>query len=170
MMTNTDTIQNGENEEMISSDEVHAPDELTTTRKERDEYLEGWRREKADFINYKKEESARLAYIAKFGNEELVRDLLQVLDSFELSLTALEKQGPVEKGVYMIKGQLEDILRRKGLERISVSVGDEFDPRIHEAVSSIETEGRAGTVAEEVEGGYALQGKVIRAARVKIVK
>lgn len=145
-------------------------DELTSLRRERDEYLDGWRRAKADLINYKKEESQRFEAIARFAHEDLLRDILPVLDSFELAITALEKQGTVEKGVYMIKGQLEDVLRRRGLARIKVSRGDEFDPHRHEAVAMIEAEGAPGTVHEEVEAGYLLHDKILRPARVRLIK
>ena len=64
-------------------------EELEKISKERDEYLDGWRRSKADLINYKKEELKRLEEMAKFGNEEVIRDLISVLDSFELALVTL---------------------------------------------------------------------------------
>src|SRR5581483_11286000 len=72
-------------------------------KRQRDEYLAGWQRAKADFINYKKEEVARLQEVAKYGSEDLIRDLVTVLDNFDLGLRAMEKQGPVEKGVYLIR-------------------------------------------------------------------
>ena len=94
-------------------------EELEKISKERDEYLDGWRRSKADLINYKKEELKRLEEMAKFGNEEVIRNLISVLDSFELALVTLEKsEGKVEKGIYLIKTQLEDILKRRGLQKM----------------------------------------------------
>jgi len=149
--------------------------ELEKSIRERDEYLDGWKRVKADFINYKKEELARLEEIVKFGSEDVIRDLIPVLDSFELGLASLEKAGPVEKGVYMIKGQLEDVLRRRGLEKIKVTPGEVFNPVYHESVGTVEANistasYQSGTVAEEVETGYVLQSKVLRPARVRLVK
>jgi len=161
-----DELKNGESLDEGSA----APNELENAKRERDEYLDGWRRAKADLINYKKEESQRFEAVARFAHEEFLRDILPVLDSFELCLAALEKQGSVEKGVYMIKGQLEDVLRRRGLSRITVSRGEDFDPHRHEAVAMIETDGTSGTVHEEVEAGYMLYDKVIRPARVRLVK
>jgi molecular chaperone GrpE len=93
------------------------------------------------------------------------------LDSFELSIAALEKQEEaVDKGIYMIKGQLEDVLKRRGLERIKAKKGDMFDPQYHEAISSVESEGESGTILEEIEAGYTLYGKVIRASRVRTIQ
>ncbi len=145
-------------------------EELEKVSKEKDEYLDGWRRSKADLINYKKEELKRLEEVAKFGNDDVIKELVSVLDSIDLGMIALEKIGPVEKGFYMIKSQLEDILKRRGLVRIKVAVNDKFDPLHHEAVASIEGVGVSGSVAEEVETGYMMYDKVLRPVRVKLFK
>lgn len=146
-------------------------EDLDKISRERDEYLDGWRRSKADLINYKKDELKRLEEMAKYGNEELIRDLISVLDSFELAISTLEKSGSkIEKGVYMIKAQLEDILRRRGLNKIKVALNDKFDPNYHEAVGTLEGDGESGNIAEEVEAGYLLYNKVLRPVRVKIFK
>jgi len=145
--------------------------ELEKLSKEKDEYLDGWKRSKADLINYKKDELRRLEEVAKFGSEEVMRDLISVLDSFELALSTLEKSdAKVEKGIYMIKNQLEDILKRRGLQRIKVAKGDKFDPSYHEAIGSVEEVGSSGAIAEEIEAGYMLYDKVLRPTRVKLFK
>src|SRR6202142_1889475 len=108
--------------------------EMTASR---DEYLAGWQRSKADFINYKKEEMKKMEDIARYGNEDLIKDLISVMDNFDLGLRSLEKAGPVEKGIYLIRSQIEDILKKRGLEKISMKVGDQFDPMIAEALSEI---------------------------------
>lgn len=137
---------------------------------EKEEYLGGWKRAKADFINYKKDELKRLKEIVKFGNEDLIRDLITVLDSFDLGLAAMEKEGKAVKGMYMIRAQLEDMLKKRGLERVMISVGQPFDPGLHESIASVESDLKSGTIVEEVERGYLLHGRVIRPARVKIAK
>ncbi len=157
---------NKEKEEENGEEEL---DELTECQKQCDEYLEGWKRAKADFINYQKEEVKRFEAIIKFANEELIKDLVPVLDSFDLSLTVFEAQGLVEKGMYLVRSQLEDILKKRGLEKIKV-IGEKFDPAFHEAIAEVEVKAEPGTVIEEIEKGYKLNGKVIRPARVKIAK
>ncbi|MBI4094368.1 MAG: nucleotide exchange factor GrpE [Candidatus Liptonbacteria bacterium] len=152
---------------------AHDPErdiKLGECEKKRDEYLAGWQRAKADFINYKREELARLQDMAKYAVAELVEELICVLDSFDLGIAALEKQGPVEKGVYMIRVQLEDVLKKRGLERIAVKRGDRFDPSIAEVVGETDSELPEGTVVEEIEPGYRLYDKIIRPARVKVSK
>ena len=145
-------------------------DELAKCKKERDEYLDGWQRAKAEFINYKKDEIKRFETLAKFANESIIRDLINILDSFDLAIPALERESKVEKGVYLIRAQLEDALKNYGLERVIVSVGSPFDPAMQEAVAVVESDKPSGTVVEEIERGYMLNGKLIRPARVKVSK
>ena len=147
---------------------------LSKCEKERDEYLAGWQRAKADFANYKKDELKRLEELARYQTEDFVLELIGVMDNFELGIAALEKQGPVEKGIYMIKTQIEDILKRRGLMRITIRAGDKFDPAVAEAVAEVDPpaggEIPPGAVVDEIEAGYRLYDKVIRPARVRIAK
>ncbi len=162
-------VENG-NLEDLEKEISEIKEKLASAEKQRDEYLDGWKRAKADFINYKKEETERFSMFAKFGNEALILELLVVLDSFNLGLAILKDDALAEKGISLIKNQLEDLLKKHGLEKIAVSAGEKFDPGHHEAVSEIESEHLPGTIAEETEKGYTLNGKVIRPARVKVAK
>lgn len=143
---------------------------LESCERMRDEYLEGWKRTKADFINYKKGESERLESMGKFSNEMMIRDLIHILDSFDLGLTVLKEEDAGRKGMELIRSQYEDALRRYGLETIPAKAGDQFDPAKHEAVMEIESSYPPGAVAECIEKGYTLFGKVIRPTRVKLSK
>ena len=146
-------------------------EDIEKLKGECEEYLNGWKRAKADLANYKKDELKRLEELVRFANEDIIRDLLNILDSFDLALQAMEKSGEVEKGVYLIQNQLEDLLRRRGLEKMDVQEGQLFDPSMHEAV--MVTDGpdeKEGLIAEEIEKGYVLNGKVMRPAKVKVYK
>lgn len=146
-------------------------EERIRLERERQEYLEGWQRAKADFINYKKDEAKRLEEFAKYQSEGFLRNLITVLDSFDLGIAALEKQGNVEKGIYMIRTQIEDLLRTYGVAKIGLARGAPFDPVVAEAVAAAESEEVPdGHVLEEIEPGYKLREKVIRPARVKVSK
>jgi molecular chaperone GrpE len=159
------------NQQVTSSESVEElKQKLEAAEKQGNEYLEGWRRAKADYLNYKKEENGRLEQIAKYTGEDILKEMVSVLDSFDLGLRALEKAGPVEKGVYMIRAQIEDILKKRGLERIKLAPGDPFDPMTAEAIAEGDSEHPPGTVAEEIEPGYRLYDKVLRPARVKLSK
>lgn len=154
--------------------------DFETVKKERDEYLDGWQRARAELINYKKDEAKRLESTAKFANEAIVRDLLVVLDSFDLAIMALENRNQKEenkteineneRGLYLIKSQLEDILKNYGLEKISISSDQIFDPEYHDAAIEVESDKPSGTITEEINKGYILNGKVIRPTRVKIAR
>ncbi len=137
--------------------------------KERDEYLAGWKRTKADLINYKKEEAKRIQSFITFSNENLVRELLPVLDSFEEALKNNKTEKPLE-GIQIMYDQLNHILKHAGLLPMPVSQGDAFDPGMHEAISEIPSTSPPGTIAEEIYKGYFFHDKVLRPARVAISK
>ena len=165
-----DEAQKNDQNNAAPSDAAALQEKLAAAEKQRDEYLAGWQRAKADFINYKKEEFAHLQEVARYGSEDLIKDLITVLDNFDLGLRVLEKNGPVEKGVYLIRSQIEDILKKRGLEKIAIKPGDAFDPAVAEAMTEVASESPPGTVVEEIEPGYRLHEKVLRAARVIIAK
>ncbi|MBI2037227.1 MAG: nucleotide exchange factor GrpE [Candidatus Liptonbacteria bacterium] len=147
-------------------------EKLSLCERERDEYLNGWRRAKADFVNYKNEEFKRLEEVIKFGNEDIVRDVIAVLDSLDRGSAALEAAGEKEaaSGMRRIQGQLEEMMKRRGLERMMVRPGDAFDPARHEAIAEVPAGAPPGAVAEELECGYLLNGRVVRAAKVNLSK
>jgi|YelNatPaOPRAMG01_1025707.scaffolds.fasta_scaffold06268_2 molecular chaperone GrpE len=150
-------------------------EKLAESEKLKQEYLEGWQRERANFLNYQKDVNKRIEEIVKLANEELITELLNVLDSFDISINSLNIEGltPTEKnivrGLELIQSQLLNILKLKGLEQISVKKGDMFDPTIHEAMEVVEGE-KEGEIVEEIIKGYKLNGKLIRPAKVKIIK
>lgn len=142
---------------------------LEECEKERDAYLDGWRRAKADYINYKNDELKRLEEVAKFGSEDLIKELLSVFDSFNaFERTAQDEQ--LKERMRPIKSQLETVLKKRGLEKIEVSLGSKFDPSYHEALQEVESDQAPGTIAEIAEEGWKLHGKVIRATKVKLSK
>jgi molecular chaperone GrpE len=145
-------------------------EKLIEAEKQRDEYLAGWQRAKADFLNYKKEELKHLEDVSRYGSAELMKDLIAVLDNFDLALRTLEKEGSVEKGIYLIRTQIEDILKKRGLVNIDVKEGDAFDPAIAEALAEIPSDKSEGTIIEVIERGYRLHEKVLRPARVIVSK
>lgn len=166
----SESRSNSEPEDSTKKSEPTIEEKLAECEKKRDEYLGGWQRARADFLNYKKGEAKRFEELARFSTEELLKELIGVLDSFDLGLAALEKAGKAEKGMYMIRSQLEDILKQRGLERISVKIGERFDPAVAEVIAEAESDQPAGAILEEIEPGYRLYGKIVRPARVRIAK
>ena len=140
-----------------------------------EEYLNGWKRERADFLNYKKDEAERISSLVKYANEDIIYKLIPILDNFNLAEQHANKDDESVKGLLLIKKQLEDLLAREGIESIEV-LGKPFDPNFHEVIEEIgpsealAKEGEPGTVVAEVQKGYTLNGKLIRPAKVKINK
>ncbi len=134
---------------------------------ERDEYLNGWKRAKADLINYKKEELTRLERFIQLSNEEILKQVIEVIDSFDLALRG--KGGDEEKGMRIIQGQLEAMLRRNSVEPIR-AFGEVFNPGLHEAIEEVASEKPQGVILEEVSRGWKWRDRVIRPSRVKISK
>ena len=122
----------------------------------------------AEFQNFKKRNEKEKSAIYKLANEALITELLNVMDSFELALSAGDSKD--SEGLLMIQKQIASILEKAGLSKID-SLGEEFDPNRHHAVKSVEEdEGKSGTVAEVLKEGYVLSDKVIRPAMVVVVE
>jgi len=145
---------------------------LKECQKQKDEYLAGWQRSRADFLNYKKEEVKRLQELFKYANEEVILKVLPILDNFEKAEKAIpaDKKDDYLEGLLQIKTQLQDFLKNQGVEKIK-ALGEKFDPNFHEVAVDVALEGKeSGIIIEEVKKGYLLNGKVIRPAKVKISK
>lgn len=167
-----DTVEHGEEKKEETGGappEAGSCDEqLAACARERDEYLNGWRRAKADLINYKKEEAARAEEVIKFGSITLVRELLGIVDSFDIALKSGAASG-AEKNLAPILSQFEAMLKRHGAEPLR-AVGETFNPAFHEAVSEVASEKPEGVILEEAARGWKLYDKVIRPAKVIISK
>ena len=166
--------KNKDKVEYISEEDVGAIDkkikkikkQLKACQKEKEEYLAGWQRAKADLINYKKEQEQKISDYYKFANQGLIAEILIVLDSFELALKHPPVGGQANEGFLQLYNQLKNTLINQGLEEIK-AVGEKFNPELHESVG--ETKGKKpGFIVEEVQKGYKLNEKVIRPSKVKI--
>ena len=167
-MTNNNAENQIDNTE--NSEETKIKELLEKCETEKEEYLNGWKRAKADLINYKKEEQERFKNFVRFSEEALLSELIKVMDSFDLGLISWREETNEKKGMTLIRLQLEDVLKKFGLEKIKVKEGDKFNPALHECLTAVEKEGESGVIIEEVEKGYVLHGKVVRPARVKVAK
>ncbi|HOK17344.1 MAG TPA: nucleotide exchange factor GrpE [Candidatus Paceibacterota bacterium] len=169
-------MANEERKEEKTEKEESLKEELDKLKKEKEELFNDWQKARAELINYKKEEKERLSEVIRFSNERIIKELITVLDSFELALNSLknEEESMKEKylkGVILIKSQLEEILKREGLEEIPVEKGKIPDLNYMEIVSEIVTNRYPkNTVAEVFQKGYLLNGKMLRPARVAVEK
>ena len=146
--------------------------ELEEEKRRSAEYLNNWKRCQADFVNYKRHQSELFDELVKSANQGLILEILPVYDTFVLAVKHIPedlRNKEWVKGVVQIKSQLENLLRSKGLEEVK-SVGQQFNPEVHEAVEMVESEKPEGEITEEVQKGYMLNMMVIRTAKVKVAK
>jgi molecular chaperone GrpE len=146
---------------------------LEECQKLKDEYLAGWQRARADLINYKKEELERVGELIKFSANGLILKILPILDNFEIAEKKLPenlKNDENVKGILQIKNQILNLLKEQGVEEIK-SIGERFDPNFHEVVGEVEAKGKEpGTIIEEIQKGYKINGRLLRPAKVKVAK
>jgi len=141
---------------------------------ERDDFKDRLLRKQAEFENFKKRTDRERAEFVKYASAELMREVLNVVDSFELALNDVGsgdgEEGRIRRGFDLIYKQLLDSLKRFGLEAIDAK-GHPFDPNIHEAVNTeISNEVGDGMVFAELRRGYLLRGKLLRPAMVTVAK
>ncbi|MFA6431510.1 MAG: nucleotide exchange factor GrpE [Candidatus Margulisiibacteriota bacterium] len=126
----------------------------------------------ADFDNFKKRVQLDKAQFIQFANETLITELLPVLDGFSRAMESASNskaEEDIRKGLALIKKQFEDTLIKHGVKEIA-SLGLPYDPNIHEAIMQKEDKGPAGVILEEMQKGYALNGRVIRPSMVIVSK
>lgn len=125
----------------------------------------------AEFDNYRKRVAREQEAIVSFGNERILLAILPFLDNLERAISQSNDTGSVEallSGVRITYHQILAELRKFGLEQIS-SVGEPFDPSLHEAIAKVSWEGTPeGTVLAESRKGYLLNGRLLRPAQVTV--
>lgn len=122
----------------------------------------------ADFQNFRRRTEKEKSDIYAFANEKIVKELLDVIDNFERALAAGNDGDKFLEGMEMILKQLQAVLERAGVTEIEC-LGLDFDPNFHNAVMTEDsTEYESGKVTEVLQKGYVLNGRVVRAAMVKV--
>ena len=135
---------------------------------EKQEYLTGWQKDKADFINARKRDEESQKEFIKYSNEGLIAELFPVLDSFNMAMGNKDVWEKVDKnwrvGVEYIASQLKKVLEDHGLKEID-PIGQKFDPMRDEA---IEDGKESDIVTTVINKGYSLNGKIVKAPKVKV--
>ncbi|MDO8493697.1 MAG: nucleotide exchange factor GrpE [bacterium] len=188
-MENDEVTIEADGEEDISFDDISTDNaekieklkaKLKSALKEKEEYLGGWQRCRADFVNAKRMADVERLSILDSVSESYLKDLLPVLDSFELALAerndaglAPRSQGEVGEswraGFLGIYSKLLDTLSRRGLKQIC-KVGDKFNINEQEPVVMVpvDKEELDDIVTEVLQKGYSMNGKTIRPAKVSV--
>lgn len=144
-------------------------DELEQVKKERQEYLDGWQRCKADSVNMKREVEARASRSAENLREALVHDIIPALDSFDMAAGSeawAEVSDGWKSGMEMVRDQLIGALKAHGIERYG-KVGEPVDHALHEVLEERDdVAGESHTIARILRYGYRSSEKVLRPAQV----
>ena len=154
-------------EEVVTADQLEEARAQTATLN--DKYL----RLAADFDNFRKRSRRDVDEAEVRSREQLLREFLPVFDNLERALSVANEATDVRsvaEGVSMVLRQFTDTLERMAIRRVP-TVGTPFDPTLHEAIQQLETsEHLPGMIVAEVQGGYALGDKLVRAAMVVVAK
>lgn len=135
------------------------------------EYLSGWQRAKADYLNLEIQTEKQRSEWMKFANMETIKEIIQILESFEHSLIQAPKEIKSHqwtKGIEQIVQQINGFLKAQGVEKIK-TVGEKFNPDYHEALYREKgSEDKEDIICKEIQAGYQMHGKVIKPAKVAI--
>jgi molecular chaperone GrpE len=143
--------------------------EFDKLKAERDQLLDRVARLQAEFENARKRAERERIEFREYATGSVVEQFLPVLDNFELALKSKGSAEQLRSGVELIVKQMEEILRQLQVNPVS-AVGEPFDPRLHEALGSVERLDLPDQhVAEEVRRGYRLRERLLRPALVRVV-
>ena len=162
-----------EDERIETAEQTESPVAPAELQKQRDDYYDRLLRKQAEFDNYRKRTERERIQLSEAAAADLLGELLPVLDDLERALKAdpgSEATAAFHRGVELIHRQLLETLRKRGVKPIE-SLGADFDPHFHQAVSYEPADGRReGEVVEEFSRGYLLGDRLLRPAMVKVAK
>ncbi len=147
--------------------------DLKACQKEKEEYLTGWQKERAEFANYRKQEEDRKTMFSESMRERILAKFLTVMDSFNMAFSNKESWDKVDenwrKGVEYIYSQMNGVFEEYGVKGIG-EAGEIFDPNLHQSIEVVATDKKEQdhTIANVVQKGYKLGDRVIRPARVNV--
>ncbi|WP_246049990.1 nucleotide exchange factor GrpE [Aquibacillus sediminis] len=171
--TEQEVVEETEQELVDESNEQEGPNdsEIEALKQEKDEIYQRLLRIQAEYDNFRKRTQKEKQADRKYRSQAIVTELLPVVDNFERALQVEvedEAAASFVDGVKMVYRQLKDALEKEGVEEIK-TVGEEFDPNVHQAVMQVEDDQfESNVVVEELQKGFKLNERVIRPAMVKV--
>lgn len=162
------------------SEDEEKPDEIELLRQElqgarakADEYLDGWQRARAEFANYKKRIERDNAQTYKLAAASIIKRYLDIVDDLERALNDRPKEGEGAKwadGIELIYRKLLSTIENEGVTPMETQ-GQFFDPNLHEAISSEDSEEHeSGQIIDVLQRGYMLDDRVLRPALVRVAR
>ena len=139
--------------------------ELEQAKAEIEDLTDTLKRVQAEYINYKNRSEKEMQQVRDYANAQLIKELLPILDSFELALKNTKDLHKFKDGVEMVYAQLMETLKQQGL---TVVDAEEYDPYKHEVLMKVDSEEEEDTILEVLQKGYMLKDKIIRHANVKV--
>lgn len=158
-------------EDQVVQEEAQTNEEADKLKKDFENLNNQYLRLAADFDNYRKRQAQEREALLKYGAQECMKKIIEVVDNFDRAIQSVEKIDDVDKmkeTFFVLNKQLTDSLTKLGLEQIKC-VGEKFDPNLHEAVMQTPTEEyEEETIINELQKGYKLGDKVLRPAMVNV--
>jgi molecular chaperone GrpE len=150
-------------------------EEVSEEKKELEDFKNKFYYLAAEMENMKKRHERDMQNQIKYGNEKVLKGLIEVVDNLDRTIQAIandedDKVKNIHVGIDMVKKQFMDTLQANGLEKVE-ALGKTFDPNFHEAMAQQPAEGKEDDeVIQVYQEGYTLNGRLIRAAKVVIAK
>lgn len=178
--TDVDMHNSSVNDDLIIESEEETSDivkklrkRLKACEKQKKEYLDGWQRLKAEFVNTKKRNNEQHITSVNLAKEEILISLLPVLDSFEMAFSNTESLDKIDKnwitGMQNLQIQLINVLKEHGIEEIN-PIGEQFNPNKHDSVETQKAKSKDedSKIVKVIQKGYEIKGRVVRAAKVSV--
>jgi molecular chaperone GrpE len=147
--------------------------DLEKSRSQATNYFEGWQRERADFLNYKKRVERDAVMLSQNALTSVVKKYLVILDDLDRALktrSSVDEGAGWSEGIDLIYRKLLNMLENEGVRRMEMT-DDVFDPNRHEAITYEESPAhQSGQIIEVIQPGYLLGERVIRPAQVRVAK
>jgi len=156
----------------LENDQEEAESQEPTLEEQLGEAKDKYLRLYSEFENFRRRTSKEKLDLIATENKGLMENLVPVLDDFERAISAAESSeevGAVKEGMTLIQSKLNKLLENKGLKKMNVKKGDDFDDEKHEAITQIPAEKKLeGKIVDVVEAGYTLGESVVRFAKVVV--
>ncbi|MGF6907620.1 nucleotide exchange factor GrpE [Fusobacterium sp. PH5-44] len=160
-------------EEVLEDTETNYQEEIEKLQAEVEEWKGAFLRKQADFQNFTKRKEKELSELRSFASEKIITKLLDSVDNLERAVASSSESKDFDglsQGVNMILGHIKTLMKNEGVEEVK-SIGEICDPVYHHAVM-VEDDANVedGRITMELQKGYTMKGKLIRAAMVKVCK
>lgn len=164
----TQVVEKEETQSEAKSEDKKTPSLESELDEAKDKYLRLY----SEFENFRRRTSKEKLDLISTANKDLMSELVPVLDDFERAISASETSEDfkaLKEGIELVNSKLNKVLSVKGLKKMEVKKGDEFDDEIHEAITQIPAEADLeGKIVDVVEAGYKLGDSVVRFAKVVV--